>query len=73
MQTDPTFGFEVPTECPEVPSEILIPKNTWDDPEAYDQQAQKLAGLFADHFEKYEDMASPEIAAAGPTAETAKA
>jgi len=73
METDPTFGFDVPTECPEVPSEILIPKNTWDDPEAYDEQAQKLAGLFADHFEKYEDMASPEIAAAGPTPETARA
>jgi phosphoenolpyruvate carboxykinase (ATP) len=67
-QTDPTFGFEVPTECPEVPSEILIPRNTWDDKEAYDEQAKKLAGLFADHFEKYEDAASDEIAAAGPTA-----
>ncbi len=67
-QTDPTFGFEVPTECPAVPSEILIPRNTWDDKQAYDEQAKKLAGLFADHFEKYEDAASDEIAAAGPTA-----
>jgi phosphoenolpyruvate carboxykinase (ATP) len=67
-QTDPTFGFEVPTECPEVPSEILIPRNTWDDKEAYDEQAKKLAGLFADHFEEYEDAASDEIVSAGPTA-----
>ena len=67
-QTDPTFGFAVPTECPEVPSEILIPRNTWDDKAAYDAQANKLAGLFADHFETYEDAASDEIAAAGPTA-----
>ncbi len=72
-QTDPTFGFEVPTACPEVPSDVLIPKNTWDDPQAYDQQAQKLAGLFAEHFEKYEDGASEEIAAAGPTTAPAKA
>jgi len=67
-QTDPTFGFEVPTECPEVPSEILIPRNTWDDKQAYDEQAKKLAGLFADHFEEYEDAASDEIVSAGPTA-----
>ena len=66
-QTDATFGFEVPTECAGVPDEVLIPRNTWDDPQAYDDQARKLAGLFADHFEKYEDVASDEIAAAGPT------
>lgn len=66
-QTDPTFGFDVPTSCPEVPNEILIPRNTWDDPEAYDAQAQKLTGLFAEHFEQYADIAGQEIAAAGPT------
>jgi len=65
-ETDPTFGFEVPTLCPDVPDEILIPRNTWEDQEAYDRQARKLAGLFADHFEKYGDVASEEIAAAGP-------
>jgi len=66
-QTDPTFGIEVPTECPEVPSDILVPRNTWDDKEAYDEQAKKLADLFADHFETYEDVASDDIAAADPT------
>lgn len=66
-ETDPTFGFEVPTRCPDVPDEILIPRNTWEDGEAYDRQARKLAGLFADHFETYRDVASEEIAAAGPT------
>jgi len=71
METDPTFGFDVPTECPEVPSEILIPRNTWDDKAAYDAQAQKLAGLFADHFQTYEDVASDETAAAGPTLQEA--
>ena len=67
METDPTFGFAVPTECPEVPSEVLVPKETWDDSDAYDEQAQKLAGLFADNFKDYDDVASDEIAAAGPT------
>jgi phosphoenolpyruvate carboxykinase (ATP) len=66
-ETDPTFGFEVPTRCPDVPDEILIPRNTWEDGEAHDRQARKLAGLFADHFETYRDVASDEIAAAGPT------
>ncbi len=70
-QTDPTFGFSVPTSCPEVPNEILIPRDTWDNPEAYDAQAQKLTGLFAEHFEKYADIAGEEIAAAGPSPESA--
>jgi phosphoenolpyruvate carboxykinase (ATP) len=69
--TDPTFGFEVPVVCAGVPDEVLIPRNTWDDPRAYDEQAQKLASLFAEHFEKYEDVASEEIAAAGPTVQKA--
>jgi phosphoenolpyruvate carboxykinase (ATP) len=68
-QTDPTFGFSVPTSCPSVPDEILIPRNTWDDPDAYDAQAQKLTGLFAEHFEQYADVAGAEIAAAGPSPE----
>jgi phosphoenolpyruvate carboxykinase (ATP) len=67
-QTDPVFGLEVPTECPNVPSEILIPRNTWSDGAAFDDAANKLAGLFADNFRKYEDVASEAICAAGPTA-----
>lgn len=68
-ETDPTFGFAVPTTCAGVPDEVLIPRNTWSDPAAYDKQARKLAGLFAEHFETYEEGTSPEIAAAGPTVE----
>lgn len=63
---DPTFGFQVPTRCPNVPSEILIPRNTWADKEAYDRQALKLADLFERNFEKYEAGSSPEIIQAGP-------
>ena len=65
-QTDPIFGLEVPTECPNVPSEILIPKNTWADKAAFDATAAKLAGLFAENFKKYESNASAELKAAGP-------
>ena len=36
--TDPIFGVEVPTSCPDVPSEVLQPRATWPDPEAYDRR-----------------------------------
>lgn len=68
---DPVFGFEVPQGCPGVPSELLSPRGTWSDPEAYDRQAQKLAGLFAKNFEKYRAGASAEIVAAGPSLQEA--
>jgi phosphoenolpyruvate carboxykinase (ATP) len=71
MQTDPVFGFSVPTRCDDVPDELLIPRATWDDPAAYDKQAQKLVGLFREHFEQYEGDAGAEVAAAGPTLEAA--
>jgi len=69
--TEPVFGLSVPTECPDVPNEILMPRNTWDDPEAYDEKAEHLVGLFNEHFEKYEDEAAPEIAEAGPQLQVA--
>ena len=72
-ESDPVFGFEVPTTCPSVPDDILFPRSTWDDKAAYDEQAQKLVGLFREHFKKYEDAAGAEIAAAGPKLEPANA
>ena len=64
--TDPIFGFEVPTECPGIPSELLNPRSTWDDPAAYDAKAKELAGLFSANFEQFAEAAGPDIAAAGP-------
>jgi phosphoenolpyruvate carboxykinase (ATP) len=63
---DPIFGVQVPTQCSGVPSEILIPKNTWADKAAYDGAARKLAALFVDNFKKYADQASEAVRAAGP-------
>jgi phosphoenolpyruvate carboxykinase (ATP) len=63
---DPVFGFEVVTECPNVPTEILLPRNTWADKASYDATAQKLAKLFTDNFKTYEAAASPELKAASP-------
>jgi len=63
---DPIFGVSVPTSCPNVPDEVLIPKNTWEDKGAYDAQAEKLAKMFVDNFEKFADLTSAEIRAAEP-------
>ncbi len=64
----PIFGIEMPEICPNVPSHLLNPRNTWADPEAYDHAALHLAGLFRDNFTKYADFASPQILAGGPIA-----
>jgi len=64
--TDPVFGFEVPEEVPGVPSEILVPRQTWADGAAYDKQAARLAGMFRENFKKYAEGAAPGVAAAGP-------
>jgi phosphoenolpyruvate carboxykinase (ATP) len=63
---DPVFGLVVPTTCANVPSEILIAKNTWADKAAYDQKAAHLASLFVKNFGKYSDRASEKIRAAAP-------
>jgi phosphoenolpyruvate carboxykinase (ATP) len=63
---DPIFGIHVPKSCPNVPSEVLFPRNTWKDPNKYDEQAKKLAFLFNENFKKYQDGASEAVRAAGP-------
>ena len=65
-EEDPVFGLAVSTRCPEVPSEILIPRNTWTDGAKFDETARKLATLFGDNFAQYADLASDEIKSAGP-------
>ena len=62
----PIFGVSMPTTCPEVPSEILDPKNTWEDKAAYDAKAEKLAGSFVQNFEQFKDAANEEIMNAAP-------
>lgn len=66
MVTDPIFRLAVPTTCPHVPDKILIPRNTWADEDAYDQQARKLAKLFVKNFAKYREGSSEAILNAGP-------
>jgi phosphoenolpyruvate carboxykinase (ATP) len=67
-ESDPIFGLEVVTQCPGVPSEILIPRNVWPDKRAYKATATKLANLFNRNFAKYEDGVRSEIRATSPAA-----
>ncbi len=48
----PYFKVMVPKECPDVPNEVLWPKNTWDDKEKYDKRAKDIANDFKEHFDK---------------------
>ncbi|HEV8489350.1 MAG TPA: phosphoenolpyruvate carboxykinase (ATP) [Candidatus Limnocylindrales bacterium] len=64
--TDPVFGVEVPTACPDVPAEVLQPRLTWRDTAAYDRQASLLARMFEENFEAYADGVSEEVRRAGP-------
>jgi phosphoenolpyruvate carboxykinase (ATP) len=64
---DPIFNVAVPDSCPNVPAEILKPRQLWTDKEAYDRTARMLAGRFAKNFASFEGM--PEsIIKAGPKA-----
>ncbi|NTS40251.1 phosphoenolpyruvate carboxykinase (ATP) [Flavisolibacter sp. BT320] len=63
---DAIFGVAIPTEVPGVPTEVLQPRNTWQDKEAYDEKARFLAGLFVENFKKYAAGVSEEILAAAP-------
>jgi phosphoenolpyruvate carboxykinase (ATP) len=65
--THEVFGLNMPTSCPDVPSEILNPKHTWEDKSAYDQKANNLAEAFVKNFSEFESFANDEIMAAAPT------
>jgi len=63
---DDRFGFEIPTSCPGVPSEVLVPKQTWSDGEAYDATADKLAAMFNENFKRYSEGVSDSVNASAP-------
>jgi phosphoenolpyruvate carboxykinase (ATP) len=67
-EKDPVFGVMVPTSCPDVPAEVLKPRNTWENKASYDETAAKLAGMFRKNFEQFAANASADVIAAGPIA-----
>lgn len=69
FEPHPIFGVLVPTSCPDVPDEILNPRNTWEDKDAYDAKAKHLAKLFNENFKTFEDGVSDAVKNAAPKAE----
>ena len=65
FDTHDIFNLQYPTTCPDVPSNILNPRNTWHDKDQYDFSARRLARLFINNFKKF-DPVPEEIVAAGP-------
>lgn len=63
---DPIFGVNVPVSCPDVPDEVLQPRNTWTDKAAYDAAAKDLARRFNENFKKYEAGVSEAVRAVAP-------
>jgi phosphoenolpyruvate carboxykinase (ATP) len=60
------FGVAQPRSCPGVPSELLSPKTTWNNDEAYYETAFKLSNAFRENFNQFEEVASEEIRRGGP-------
>lgn len=58
-KTHPVFGLEVPTTCPGVPDQVLDPRQTWPDPQAYDQKASELKAKFEANLAKFKTPATP--------------
>jgi phosphoenolpyruvate carboxykinase (ATP) len=68
FRTDDNFGFEVPMSVAGVDSNILNPRSTWSDPNAYDETAQKLVKLFINNFEQFAEHVDQNVREAAPTA-----
>ncbi|MDE0588413.1 phosphoenolpyruvate carboxykinase [Halocynthiibacter sp. C4] len=64
FRKDPNFGFDVPVSVDGVADILLDPRRTWDNPEAYDRQAEKLVTMFSENFAQYEDHIDEDVRAA---------
>ena len=62
--THPTFGLAMPEACPDVPAEVLDPKRTWADKQAYDQTARELSARFETNFKQFEPYVTDAVKAA---------
>jgi phosphoenolpyruvate carboxykinase (ATP) len=63
------FGLAIPETCAGVPKEVLNPRNTWQDKNAYDKQARKVAEMFTENFKKFEANVTEAVKRAGPKLE----
>jgi phosphoenolpyruvate carboxykinase (ATP) len=61
---DGVFGLQIPAQVGDVPAKLLRPQDNWSDKAAYQTAARKVATLFAENFQKFEDQVSPAVKAA---------
>jgi len=61
------FDFKIPSFCPDVPGDILHPRNSWADKEEYSKKRMELAQMFNANFEKFADKVSIEIKESSPS------
>lgn len=66
FKADPIFGLHIPESCPNVPTQLLDPINTWENKKDYAQKAVQLANSFHLNFEKFSHEASDKIMEGGP-------
>jgi phosphoenolpyruvate carboxykinase (ATP) len=64
---DPVFGFQVPTRCPDVPDEVLIPSSAWPSKAEYNKRYRQLAARFIENFKKFEDSAPSALRQVSPS------
>jgi phosphoenolpyruvate carboxykinase (ATP) len=65
-ETEPAFGLHIPLRVPDVPVDVLRPRETWPDGAAYDAKAAELAAMFRQNFARYADRVGDAVRAAGP-------
>ena len=66
IRIDPYFGLAVPEQVPGVQTELLDPRQTWADKDAYDQQARGLVDRFQKNFAQYAGEVPSPVEMAGP-------
>jgi phosphoenolpyruvate carboxykinase (ATP) len=62
FEKEPFFGLMIPKSCPDVPTEVLNPRNVWKDKTSYDAAAKDLAERFRDNFKQYRGYVSKKVA-----------
>ncbi len=66
FRRDRLFGFEVPSSCPDVPTDVLDPSTSWGNKDDYWRRYDALAARYIDNFKLFEAGCPQEIRAAGP-------
>ncbi|MDD2848309.1 MAG: hypothetical protein PHP95_07625 [Desulfuromonadaceae bacterium] len=62
FEKDTFFGLKILNKCAGVPTEVLNPRNTWDDKGLYDKSAANLLEMFKENFKKYAALVSKDVA-----------